>query len=231
MRYLGGKSRDAKRLAAVIDTYRQPGQLVWDPFCGGLSMAVALSVRGPVFASDIHPPLISLYQCVRAGWVPPSVEMSDAQYAAARRLPDWHPRKAFVGYGVSFGGKWFGGRARVSPSHRTPYEQSASAGLLRDVPAVARFGCIDFLAVRPRPTGAILYLDPPYRGTTSYAGTPPFDHGLFMLRAQGWAAHTLVFVSEYEGFPIGREVAAIQTGAKSRLRQGAVERLYLVGGE
>lgn len=226
MQYLGGKSRDAKRLAAVIDNYRQPGRLVWDPFCGGLSMAVALSANGPVFASDIHRPLISLYQCVRAGWVPPT-ELTEAQYRAARALPDWHPRKAFAGFGCSFSGKWFGGYARG----KINYARAAHNILLRDAQKAWRLRRLDFLAVRPRPTRAILYLDPPYRGTTGYSGTPEFDYSLFLRCVQGWAEHTLVFVSEHPGFPLGGRIWSAEKTRAKLAKPGAVDCLYLVGGE
>ena len=47
MQYLGGKTRIAKQLAEVIDRVRPKSAWVWDAFCGGLSMSVALSKNGP----------------------------------------------------------------------------------------------------------------------------------------------------------------------------------------
>ncbi len=118
MRYMGGKSRIAKQIAAVIDEHRQPGQLVWDAFCGGLSMSVALSKKGPVLASDACAPLIALYKAVQEGWDPPT-EVSRQTYMAAKLLPDSDPMKAFCGFGCSFGGKWFGGYGGPSLHHPT----------------------------------------------------------------------------------------------------------------
>lgn len=66
MQYLGGKSRIAKHLAAEIDRVRKPGEWIWEPFCGGLSMTVALSKNGPVWATDANPALIALYQSGKA---------------------------------------------------------------------------------------------------------------------------------------------------------------------
>jgi DNA adenine methylase len=231
MRYLGGKSRIAKQLAAVIDQYREPGQWVWDPFCGGLSMAAALSAKGPVLASDANPALIALYQAVRDGWQPPT-EVSREQYAAARQLPDSDPLKAFCGFGCSFGGVWFAGQA--APRYNTArvprlYSmESSSANILRrDVPKVPEFAMIDFLAVEPHDSGMVLYLDPPYRGTTGYAATGPFDHARFDARARQWAEFGPVFVSEYD-FPGGIEVWSQGLPNGSSCFAKRPERLYLV---
>ena len=230
MQYLGGKSRIAKQLAAAINQYREPGQWVWDPFCGGLSMAVALSAKGPVLASDANPALIALYQAVRDGWQPPT-EVNREQYAAARQLPDSDPLKAFCGFGCSFGGKWFGGYSAPRPKYRRPVAGAAKIAL-RDGACGATFATIDFLEVKPHATGMVLYLDPPYRGTTGYAATGPFDHDRFAARARQWAAFGPVFVSEYD-FPGGIEVwsGPTKTGVNSGMAGAAklgTERLYLV---
>jgi len=61
VQYLGGKTRIAKQIAAEIDKVRRPGQLVWDAFCGGLSVSRALMKNGPVLSTDACAPLIALY--------------------------------------------------------------------------------------------------------------------------------------------------------------------------
>lgn len=212
MQYLGGKSRIAKQLAEVIDRHRLPGQLVWDAFCGGLSMSVALSKNGPVWSTDACVPLISLYRAVQNGWDPPT-EVSKETWQAAKSLPDSDPMKAFCGFGCSFGGKWFQGYAenyrerivRNGPEtgkRKRQWTHTATRiGLLRDCGGL-KFDVVDFLAVEPQPTAALLYLDPPYAETQGYDGAPPFDYDRFVKRVRGWARHTRVFVSEYS-FPIG----------------------------
>lgn len=235
MQYLGGKSRIATHLAAVIDEYRAPGQWVWDPFCGGLSMSVALSKKGPVLASDANAALISLYRAVQAGWVPPE-DVSLETYEAAKQLPDSDPLKAFCGFGLSFGGIWF---SSFTPNYRSRVVRSgpeagrfkqqwphraASRGLVRDCARLV-FDCGDFLAQRPEPVDCVLYLDPPYAGTQGYGGG--FDHAAFIARVREWATHTDVFVSEYS-FELGQCVweRPVKTGQFARGRR--VERLYRV---
>lgn len=238
MRYLGGKSRIAKQLAELIDSVRQPGQWVWDAFCGGLSMSVALRKKGPVWSTDACVPLIALYRAVQSGWDPPT-EVSKDEWQAAKALPDSDPMKAFCGFGCSFGGKWFGGfqpfvKATKTATHTGGDSNpplAAHRALKRNCPA-GTFACVDFMRIQPQPCEAILYLDPPYAGTTGYAGVQPFDSNAFVQRVQEWSRWTHVFVSEYS-FPIGEcvfEVAKAKTvaGGSGGGRVG-LERLYYVG--
>jgi DNA adenine methylase len=226
MQYLGGKTRIAKQLAALIDSVREPGQWVWDPFCGGLSMSVALSEKGPVWSTDINPALISLYRAVQNGWQPPS-SVSKEEYEAAKALPDSNPLKAFCGFCAAFGGKYFGGYARGEGRN---WACEGKTGLLRDLPILsADVGCLDFCDVEPRPLEALLYLDPPYKGTTGYAAARAFDSALFFAQALRWAAFTHVFISEY-ACPVGVCVWETQKAKSVAGGNGggrvATERLY-----
>jgi DNA adenine methylase len=203
MRYMGGKTRIAKQLAEVIDQYRQPGQLVWDAFCGGLSVSVALSKNGPVLSSDACAPLISLYKAVQNGWEPPA-EVSKETYLAAKTLPDTDPMKAFCGFGCSFGGKWFAGYAKGFNGPLT-YPQLAARNVKSNVSKCSSFDCIDFNITVAGPCDFIFYLDPPYSGTTGYSGVKKFDHNAFVSTIASWSRYTSLFVSEYS-LPIGTVV-------------------------
>ena len=145
-------------------------------------------------------PLIALYQAVREGWDPPET-VSEDEYRAARALPDTDPRKAFVGFGCSFGAKWFGGYARGGYARvKQDYAGGSRRALIRQLrdlrgSAIER---IDFLSVEPRSLPLVIYADPPYAGTEPYSGVAPFDSARFWSRAQGWErAGVPVFVSEY----------------------------------
>jgi DNA adenine methylase len=236
MQYLGGKTRIAKQLATLINSVREPGQWVWDPFCGGLSMSVALSEKGPVWSTDINPALISLYKAVQSGWQPPS-SVSKEEYESAKALPDSNPLKAFCGFGCSFGGKWFGGYAHDVKGTRnrdgvpSNYALSAKRRISAELDSCSAFACLDFSSVEPQPTEAIIYADPPYEGTTGYKGAPAFDSELFFKQALRWAAFTHVFISEY-ACPVGlcvwqgTSTTTVRTD-KSR-KQVATERLFYI---
>lgn len=229
MQYLGGKTRIAKHIAAIINANRD-GRTVWDAFCGGLSVSVALG--GRVVASDNNEALISTYKATKAGWIPPD-SVSEDDYHAAKSLPDSDPLKAFIGFGCSFGGKWFGGYARTNPNR--DYQQNycllAKNHIITNTSKLTETHHIDFLGVEPRPTSVILYLDPPYRGTTGYRYT--FDHDRFYERVLQWSRYTDVFVSEYD-LPIGVCVWSKSVGSTVSLQAkhvengSRVERLYHV---
>lgn len=212
MQYMGGKSRIAKYIAAEINKVRKPGQLVWDAFCGGLSVSVALSKHGPVLSTDANAALINLYKAVQNGWEPPT-EVSKETWTAAKSLPDTDPMKAFCGFGCSWGGIWFSGfveshRSRVCKrgvsagmfSQQWPHSACAT-GLVRDCPG-KRFECFDFLQETPRCVAPVIYLDPPYKDTTGYKSVGDFDHDRFCCRLKEWCLFSDVFVSEYS-LPIG----------------------------
>lgn len=228
MRYLGGKSRIAKHLAAEIDKVRKPGEWIWEPFCGGLSMTVALSKNGPVWATDANPALIALYQAVRDGWDPPN-EVSRETYQAAKALPDSDPMKAFCGFGCSFSGKWFGGYAKSAEGRS--YASNARNQLTRHLTFMHTLDCANFLSAVPRPTSMRLYCDPPYRGTTAYDALPSFDSDLFVSRVIGWSRFTDVWVSEYQ-MPFGQVVWSgeqVTTVSRNKAKYAkATERLYYI---
>jgi DNA adenine methylase len=226
---MGGKTRIAKQLAEVIDQYRQPGQLVWDAFCGGLSMSVALSKKGPVLASDAHPALISLYLAVKNGWDPPKI-ITEEEYRRAKNLSDTDPLKAFCGFGCSYSGKYFGGYAKCTrPDRALGYAAGTRKVLLRDVCTVGSFACIDFLNEVPRSTEMLIYCDPPYCGTTRYSVS--FNHAKFVERVIQWSKFTSVFISEYD-FPVGQvifEKQQVTTVSRDKDRYTkATEKLFYI---
>lgn len=235
MQYLGGKSKIAKWLCACIKPARQ-GRVVWDAFCGGLSISAELSKTGPVLTTDANVALISLYQAVANGWDPPAA-VTEEQYKAGRALPDTDPMKAFLGFGCSFGGKWFGGFARNKENRG--YAHAARNSLLEDVGAITRSGGViafcDFLEKEPSAEdaeGTLLYLDPPYQGTTGYGATGNFDYVKFYERVRGWAEFTDVFVSEY-ALPVTNlplmEFAHDMSVAGGVQKEARRERLYRFG--
>ena len=233
---MGGKTRIAKQIAEVIDQYRQPGQLVWDAFCGGLSVSVALSKKGPVLSSDGCRCLIACYQAVLNGWDPPK-SVSREEYELAKTLPDTDPMKAFCGFGMSFAGKWFAGYSQDRPITRKTGESAGYARfahcarklLIKKLTVVKNVQCVDFLEKTSSPIKAIIYCGIPYENTVGYPGGPVFDRSKFIQRVTEWSEFTDIFVSEYN-FPIGKEIWSQALDSRVNVRSGSakksVERLY-----
>jgi DNA adenine methylase len=194
-------------------------------------MSAALAKNGPVHATDLCLPLISLYRAVRNGWVPPN-HVSREEYELSKSLPDTDPMKAFCGFGCSFGGKWFGGYAgqrRDRPEHGIrglTWAASAARSLAKQVRLVSGFDWVDFLSIEPRVTDAIIYCDPPYAGTTEFSAVAGFDHRLFIRRVMEWSRFTSVFVSEYS-FDAGTLQWEAKASGSCGLAPKATERLFL----
>jgi DNA adenine methylase len=229
MQYMGGKTRIAKRLAATIHECVPDATEFWDPFCGGLSVSVALSAYGRVVSSDANAALVRTYQAVREGWDPPDT-VTREQYEHARTLPDADPVKALLGFGSSYGGKWFGGFASGQNGPLT-YAQLAARNVKRAAVVPTEVEPLDFLRVKPQDFRPVVYLDPPYGGTTSYPGAPAFDRDAFIRRVTEWSEYAHVFVSEYS-FPVGDVVwsanVCVRVGNATAGCSRATERLYWI---
>ena len=199
MRYLGGKSKIASRIAAVILSTVQERDRYIETCVGG---GAAFEVLAPHFArpcaGDVHPDLILMWQATARGWVPPTV-VTEEQY---RWLKDQPPSalRGFVGFGCSFAATWFGSYARPSASEADRnIAEEAFRSVVRMRPVLERaeirrcsYEQWDVCK------GDVVYCDPPYAGTTEYAGAGGFDHARFWRVLDEWVevgAH--VFVSEY----------------------------------
>ena len=197
MQYLGGKSSIAADLTEVIKSRHSERSLAIEPFCGGGAMTVALAgIFDKVSAYDLHPDLIRMWQALRDGWIPPDnvteMEYSDLSYASPSAL------RAFVGFN-SYAGKWFGGYPRNEME--TNYFQRSKNVLLNDIAKMqnVEFNRSDFSKIIV-PSGAVVYADPPYSGTTKYSET--FSAYRFWFFVKKWAAAgATVYVSEYKAPP------------------------------
>lgn len=199
VRYLGGKSKIAQRIAAVILSSVSERETLIDTCFGGGSV---FEVLAPHFAhpcaGDVHPDLMMMWQAVAQGWVPPSV-VTEEQY---RWLKDQPPSalRGFVGFCCSFSAIWFSTYARPSASEagrNIADEASRSVVRMRTILERAELRQCSYDAWDVR-AGNVVYCDKPYEGTQEYAGTPPFDHACFWRVADLWVeAGAHVFVSEY----------------------------------
>lgn len=193
MQYMGSKARFAKEILPIVLRNRKEGQFYVEPFCGGEN--VIDKVDGNRIANDFHPHLICLLRAVSCGWIPP-LNVSEDEYKSAKGNQEVNPITAFIGFGCSFGTKWFGGYARNSVG--TNYAKMNANNLLKQAPGLKGidFRCGSYLELDIPPM-SIIYCDPPYEGTTKYS-TSCINYKEFWqwCRDMASAGHT-VFVSEY----------------------------------
>lgn len=203
MRYIGGKGKIARELSEVILGLADKREEYLEPFIGGgarLSQMTPHFLR--TFAGDAHGDVVALWEAVVSGWRPPKT-VSASEYAVAKELPE-SALRGFIGFGCSFGGKWFGGYAKGGVnSNGEPRDHSAES--YRRVTKLGEslqgrdisFSTGSFEAWKPTP-GTVIYCDPPYASTQGYS-TGGFDTRLFWDTCRDWASQgSDVFVSEYE---------------------------------
>ncbi len=199
MRYLGGKTRLAKHISeAILNDTPFRGRF-HDPFVGGGSIMNAMVPHfNETFISDIHPDLIHLYQKIASEgteWLPESITEEEWR---TYRSSDISALRGFVGFGCSFGGRWFEGYAR---SGTTNYAAQSKRSLIKHEDTwkkVTDISCKSYLDIHPQEND-VVYLDPPYANTKPYSGTDKFNAEEFWDKAKSWAeesgAH--IYVSEY----------------------------------
>jgi DNA adenine methylase len=177
-----------------------------------------------------------MWDALLHGWTPPSVVTED-EYHAQRTAPP-SALRGFVGFGGSFGGKWFGGYARATTAKGAP-RNFADEAARRLVSMRARLGARDASVtlagyadwdsqVGPN---TVVYCDPPYEGTTAYGAAGAFDSAAFWAMMACWSDRgAVVLVSEYTA--PGGWVAVWEKAHRQNLQGGALrpettERLFV----
>lgn len=191
MQYLGGKSKIRKEIARFLESVRE-GRDYLEPFVGG--GWVLQEMTGRRTASDGNAALIAMYRALQHGWEPPDF-VSESEYIKARSLSDDLPMKAFIGFGCSFAGKWFGGYARSD--NKTCYAVTSKRSLMKQLPLIqdVQFTACDYR--EHKPVNMLVYCDPPYANTTSYSAFNEFNHNTFWETMRQWSASNMVVISEY----------------------------------
>ena len=195
MRYQGSKRRLAKHIFPIILENRKDNQLYVEPFVGGCNSIQ--HVEGRRWGNDSHFELIQMWKAVQSGWIPPT-DVSESDYLQIKNNQDLFDSAivGFVGFGCSFGGKWWGGYARDSKGLRN-YADESSRALIKQSKLIedVEFTSMSYSDMMLEEE-SIIYCDPPYANTTKYKDS--FDSEKFYewCRQRSLDGHT-VFVSEY----------------------------------
>lgn len=228
MQYFGGKQRIVKALVPFLQEQLKACDSYSEPFVGGCSVFSAVVTDKPKQASDFCEPLIALYQHVQQGGELPSI-VTEEDYQKAKRgeVEPW--LRAFIGFGCSFAGKWFGGYARGSENRN--YASNAKNSLLkkfRTVKSTDVFVAGDFQSVSI-PNRALVYCDPPYAGTTGYNAASFWNPDVFWQWVRDLSKRSTVLVSEYKAPEDFKCVLEIPTRTDIRTTEGQeprIERLF-----
>ena len=193
MRYLGGKSRISQQIAQIITNEREQLTFV-SLFCGTCSIESKIEGFDNIICNDKHKYLIELLKGIQNGYDLPEI-ITEEQYKYIREHKDEDKiLTGFVGFGCSFGGKWFGGYARNKTN--TNYALQSKKSLLKDMKNLmtAKFTCQDYRDLII-PNNSIVYADPPYNNTTGY-GKDKFNSDEFWEYMRIISKNNKVFISE-----------------------------------
>ena len=163
-------------------------------FCGSCSIESKVKGFDKIICNDKHEYLIELFKGVQNGYELPEI-ITEEQYKYIREHKDNDKAlTGFVGFGCSFGGKWFGGYARNKTN--TNYALQSKKSLLKDMSnlTTAHFTCQDYHDVII-PNNSIVYADPPYNNTTGY-GKDKFNSDEFWEYMRIISKNNKVFISE-----------------------------------
>lgn len=211
MRYMGGKSRIAGKIREHLVSHGAAKYV--EPFVGGGAVLTKVARDfQEIIAADAHADLIAMYQAIQDGSFTPPSTVSEDEYQALKKS-DPSPLRTFAAFGASFGGKEWGGYARMvtttrngkprAPENyvlytRNSLAKSAKAGMFD--PHITFVSVDVFTLDLPEDlSGTVIYCDPPYGGTTGYK-TGRFDTTKAWELFRSWSARGAhVYVSEYDG--------------------------------
>lgn len=229
MKYVGSKNKLSKELLPIINSFRKPDQTYVEPFVGGANLID--KIKGKRIAGDTHKELISMWKALQDGWVPPKI-VSEQEYKAIRYgdYPDY--LKGYVGFNLSFGGKWWGGYARYTSPQGVvqPFGLQAYKFVTEQIENIKgiEFHNLPYSEL-PIPNKSLIYCDPPYKNTLKYKHTINHEDFYGWCRDKTSEGHT-VLLSEFSApkdfkciFAKERSVSLALDGGKSN-----VERLFVL---
>lgn len=202
MRYQGGKVRLAKPISETMinivekSAHTHTHTLV-SLFCGSCAIEIKLtSAFDRVICNDKHEYLIEMFKALQNGYdFPDNVSYEQWDYCR-KHLDEDKALSGFIGFGCSFGGRFFQGYARCHVEERN-YAKGTKKSLLKDIEQIKKieFVNLDYRDVK-LPDGCIVYCDPPYASTKDYAYQGKFDSNEFWEYMRKISKNHLVFISE-----------------------------------
>jgi DNA adenine methylase len=198
MKYLGSKYLIGKQIADYIREDTQY-KMFFSPFCGACGVERHLDFE-IMFLNDISKDLIMFLQdLVNNNFTFPT-NVSEECYKKLKTAES-SALRGFVGYFLSFGGKFFGGYApkyqkgdRVRDFLQEAKDSSERLrNDLKDSDIIFDNKSYDEFS----PYGMCIYCDPPYENATGYG--EKFDHNLFWETMRKWSQNNNdVYISSYE---------------------------------
>ena len=195
MQYMGGKTLSAKSISSIINKNIE-GKIFYSLFCGACSVESKVNSKIKI-CNDYHEYLIALLKACQEGFIPPENITKEEYEYIKNNLNENKPLSGFVGFGCSFGGKWFGGYSKCTKKYN--YTKGSKNSLLKKMKTLNKdtttFLNLSYNEVEIK-NNSIIYCDPPYENTTSYSNSNNFNHKEFWEYMRCLSENNIVFISE-----------------------------------
>ncbi len=206
MIYQGSKARIVGEILPIMLKDMHPGQTFVDGFCGGCSVIQDVPQEYSRIANDNNRYLIAMWRALTTtDWIPPTY-IPKAYYKQVRE--SWHKDDGaypdseigWVGFMASWNGRFFDGGYSGHSANGRDYISENILNTMRQIDRLRgvewQTGSYEQMVMPP---SSLVYYDPPYKGTSSYATAKGFDHYRFYdwTRQMKRDGHT-VYVSEYQ---------------------------------
>ena len=209
MKYLGGKQRLGKHLSPFLhEIWDNNEKLVgyMEPFCGSLGVLRNMTdlETKKIVANDYHADLIEMWNEVKDGTFEFPTSISEEEYLDAKQMESPSAYKAFVGFGMSFGGRYFGAYSqKYLNGKKEDFCKEMVNSLTRTAPLIqnVKFMNKDYRKLKPK--NMLVYCDPPYAQTKfpikyrrEVKKYDTFDNEEFWDVVRDWSKNNVVVVSE-----------------------------------
>jgi DNA adenine methylase len=198
MKYHGGKSNIAKEIAEYIRTNTTKNML-FSPFCGSCAIERLLVKDFELcFFNDLSTDLILFLKELNCFTFP--TEVTEEKYKELK-YSESSSMRGFVGFFLSFAGKWFAGYAQKyqrGDRQRDFLNEAitSSKKLQNDLKGDIIFENKSYDEFSPYEM--CIVCDPPYKNTTGYG---EFNHDKFWNIMREWSKNNDVFICEYDSPP------------------------------
>ena len=206
MNYMGSKSRIAKYIVPIIQSYIDNYGIdtYIEPFVGGANVIDKIHCNTKI-GLDLSSYLIALHQYAQKdGTFPQSITRE--QYNKVRESYNNNTdeysilQKGIYGYLASMNGRFFDG-GFAKPSYGRDYYIEKRNNLIKQSQNIeyknVTFRCADYRSCSDI-KNAVIYCDPPYKNTKHYNCDKNFDHDAFWNWVRIMSKDNIVIVSEQE---------------------------------
>ena len=212
MKYLGGKQRLGKYIAVFLKQKWE--QLIEngismngyiEPFCGSLGVLKNMTdLKTAIIANDYHPDLIQMWKEVRDNTFIYPIKVTEEEYINAKQISSPSALKSFIGFGLSFGGRYFGAFAhKYTNDKKEDFCKEMTNSLKRISPLIKNVEFTNINYLQMKPMNMFIYCDPPYKSTKypikyriGIKHYDVFNNEEFWEIMRKWSMENFVIISE-----------------------------------